>query len=433
MKLYLIGLLTLISTTVWAQKTTAISQAMDNYNYKTAIELIEKEQPTAELLYLKAKAYKGLYKYNEAAMTLQTIVTQLPDNQQILLELGECSKLAGKFNESLKYYEDFLKLNPEHTYAQTQYINLLFMLDKYRQAKKACEEALAVDSSTIYLKLMAQCNEGLLEPLSARDCYEKVIIREPEDFFSVSKLAGIYIQTDDVPKAIDLTEEFRKRDSTNIYVNRQNAQAYCLLGEYDKAIERYEKILSLGDSTRLTTYYAGMSYFAKEFYFEAHDCLEVALKYDPKNVNILYYLGRACAKTSWKEKGVEYMKMALEYTIPTDENLGKLYAGLAECYQRNREWKNYVSTMLTQRKYEPNKHALLYRIGAAYQDLLKDDKNAERYLEMYLKTKPQDLDESVTMEGNTIVVDDKTTYKVAERRLSDIRKERFFKEGIKEE
>lgn len=40
-----------------------------------------------------------------------------------------------------------------------------------------------------------------------------------------------------------------------------------------------------------------------------HDLLERALKDDNTNINVLYYLGRACSKTSWKEDGVTYLKL----------------------------------------------------------------------------------------------------------------------------
>lgn len=423
--LFLLALLS--SITSWAQNNGAITQAMDNYDYQTVIDLIDRQEPNSQLLFLKAKAHKGLYQYNEAVRTLEQSIKLSPDNQQLLLEMGECCKLAGKFNDALQSYEKILNLNPDHTYAQIQYINLLMMLDKYPLARKACDEVLQRDSSVVFVRLMAQCHEGLLESLSARDWYKKAVELTPNDYFVVSKLASLYNQTNDSMLAIEVTEKFRQNDSTNIYVNRQNAQAYCLIQQYDDAIKRYEKLLEQGDKSRMTTYYAGICYFVKENFYEAHDCLEIALKYDEKNVNVLYYLARACAKTSWKKEGVEYMKQALEYTIPSNENLAQLYTGLAECYHHNREWKNYVETLKLQHKYDPQKHVILYRLGAAYQDLLKDNKNAERYLEMFLKTKPKDTEDSDSaMEGGTLVIGASSTYKAAESRLNDIRTEKFF-------
>lgn len=434
MRSYLLGVLLLLGSTVWAQQSKSITDAMDKYDYRTAITLIDQQSPTPELLFLKAKAQKGLYEYNESVKTLQNIITKSSDNQIAILELAECAKLAGQFNLALENYEKVIKLNPEHHYAKIQYVNLLLLLEKYRKAQSVCEEILQNDSSVIFIKQMAQSYEGLLLPLSARDWYLKAVEKEPYDYFSVSKLASMCIQTDNLDLAIQATEKYREKDPDNIYVNRQNAQTYCLAQNYDLAAERYTQLLNQGDSTRMTCYYAGMTFFIKERFYDAHDCLEVALKYDPQNINILFYLAKACARTSWKKEGVEYMQQAIDLTIPTDENLAKLYAGLADCYNRNREFGKYIETLHTQRKYEPKKNYLLYSIGAAYQDYMKDEKNAVKYLEMYLKTRPQESDDSSSqMEGGMLVLDDKASYRAAESRLRTIKQETFFRDGVKEE
>ncbi|NDV59841.1 tetratricopeptide repeat protein [Bacteroides sp. 519] len=432
MKRHLLGVLLLLSSTVWAQQSTSITEAMDNYNYKTAINLIDQQSPTPQLLFLKAKALKGLYQYAEATDLLQTIITDLPNNSQVIMELAECSRQAGRFNVAIENYEKLLKLNPNHTYAQIQYLNLLLMINKYSKAKTVCENALARDSSTVFIRMMAQCHEGLLEILSARDWYIKVIEKEPDDYFSVSKLANIYIQTNDYAYAIDVTEKYREKDPDNIYINRQNAQAYCLSQEHDMAVERYTQLLNQGDSTRYTCYYAGVSFFAKDRFFDAHDCLEVALKYDPQNVSILFYLAKACARTSWKNQAIEYMQQALDITIPANETVGSLYGGMVDCAKRASNWGKYMEALHLQRKYAPTNY-LIYMIGAGYQDYMKDEKNAIKYLEMYLKTKPKEANNDPTMEGGALVLDANATYRIAESRLKKLKEERFFRDGVKEE
>lgn len=44
-----------------AQTTNPIQEAMANYDYETALMLIDQETPTVPLLYQKGKALKGLY------------------------------------------------------------------------------------------------------------------------------------------------------------------------------------------------------------------------------------------------------------------------------------------------------------------------------------------------------------------------------------
>ena len=54
------------------------------------------------------------------------------------------------------------------------------------------------------------------------------------------------------------------------------------------AIKRYEYLVGQRDSSFHTYYYLGVSYYATEKFYEAHDMLEIARKYDPENVNLLY-------------------------------------------------------------------------------------------------------------------------------------------------
>ena len=49
------------------------------------------------------------------------------------------------------------------------------------------------------------------------------------------------------------------------------------------------------------------------------------------DVNVLYYLAKASARTSWKKEGVEYMEEAFRIAVPSDSMMVRLYDGLVEC------------------------------------------------------------------------------------------------------
>lgn len=54
------------SSLLMAQNTNPIQEAMANYDYETALTLIDKETPTIPLLYQKGKALKSLGNNREA-------------------------------------------------------------------------------------------------------------------------------------------------------------------------------------------------------------------------------------------------------------------------------------------------------------------------------------------------------------------------------
>lgn len=416
---------------VTAQNTDPIGEALANYDYETAIDLINEEKPTPQLLLLKAKAQKGLNRYGEALSAYKEVIAHDTENIRVLIEMADCYKSIANYNEAVKCYEQALLKNPENKYAQFQYISLLCNLERFEKAREKCNELLANDSSAVSLHLQAQCLEGLNQLIFATDYYHIIQDKYPNDYLSAAKLGSLYLEMKEYPKAIESTEKYRQRDSTNLIVNRQNAMAYCLAKDYPLAVERYDALLAQGDSTYLTCYYAGVSNYAKEDYYKAHDLLEFAHQYQPQNVNLLYYLARACAKTSWKKEGVEYIEKAIDLTIPSDDVLLNLYKGATDCYKMAGMYDKQIETMKLQYKYEPGRHKYLYDIAFIYSNFLKDNRNTERYLEAFLKTKPQEAkkeENNVSADGS-VELGIKNYYNAASKWLNDLRKEKFFKEG----
>lgn len=418
-----------------AQSIISIQEAIANYDYEKALKLIEKEKTvTTKLLFQKAQALKGLNLTTDALEVFRKITITEPENQRAQIELAECYKTLGKFTDALSCYERVLQLNPTNKYVRLQHINLLCSLERFKAGKSACDELMKNDSSVVAKRLLAMCYEGLEESDSAITCYNTILQTAPEDYLSVARLANLYIKTNKLESAIKCTETYREKDSTNLFVNKQNALAYCLNKSYPIATERYEYLVNHGDSSHLTCYYLGICYYATEKFYEAHDFLNIALKNDPKNVNLLYYMARSCAKTSWKKEGVEYMNQAIALTIPSDTTLTRLYIGLADCYKLAGMPQNQIEALQEQYKYDSKNTKLLYQMGAIYQDALKNNKKAEQYLEMYLKTKPKEKVEAAAQLNSKgeIEVDEAAYYNATTKRLEQIRKERFFKEGIPE-
>ena len=59
-----------------AQNTNPIQEAMANYDYETALKLMEQETPTVPLLYQKGRALKGLGYNDKALLVFQEIIEQ---------------------------------------------------------------------------------------------------------------------------------------------------------------------------------------------------------------------------------------------------------------------------------------------------------------------------------------------------------------------
>lgn len=414
------------SSLLMAQNTNPIQEAMANYDYETALTLIDQETPTVPLLYQKGKALKSLGNNREALQVYEEVVMQDSLNPRAYIEAAECCKSLLKNKQALKYYQKAVDLNPDNKYARIQYITLLLNQRKFDEALGESSLLTETDSSAVALHLQAQSFEGVDDILAALGCYENIQEKYPNDFLAAAKAARLHIEGAFYNYAIEATEKYRQIDSTNVIVNQQNALAYCLMKDYQTAIQRYEQLLSLGDSTFTTCYYLGVSYYAVEKFYEAHDILEVARQYDKRNVNLLYYLGRSCSKTSWKDQGVAYLEEAVAYATPPDSAMVRLYVGLTDCYKMALMPKEQIKTMQDRYdKYDIENHKLLYDMAYVYQYQLKDKKNTERCLEAFLKTRPKNSSEQPeTDDKGNVILGLSTYYGAAETWLKDLREKK---------
>ena len=435
MKQLILFLLLGTCNTLFAKHTKLIKEAMNNYDYEKAIMLIDKEQPTTELLFQKGKALKSLGRNAEALHTFRQIIAGDSLNQRAFIEAAECCKQSAKYQDALKYYQKAIDIHPDNKYVRIQYISLLCNLQQYEEAFGESSVLAETDSSAVILHLQAQSLEGRTGFLDAAlGCYHVIQDKYPDDYLAAAKLGQIYNAMQFYEYAIEATEKYREADTTNVVVNRQNAQAYCLSGDYPMAIKRYEYLVGQRDSSFHTYYYLGVSYYATEKFYEAHDMLEIARKYDPENVNLLYYLGRACAKTSWKKQGIEYLETAIDLSLPKGSAMTRLYKGLRDCCRLGREPAKAIQAAKDQYKYDKTNHKLLYDIAIDYL-FMKDNKNATHYLEVFLKTRPKDTKETaieINKKGE-VEVNMEYYYRSAMETLKKLKQkakeEDFFKNG----
>lgn len=437
-----------------AQNISPIQEAMSNYDYETALSLIEQEMPTLPLLYQKGRALKELG-YNKEALTVFQEIAALDSlNPRAYIEVAECCKLQAKYQQALNCYQKALTLNPDNKYIHLQYIKLLMSNRNYQQALKESALLSKKDSSAYILNLKAECTEHILGPILgtmyAVEAYQLIQNKFPYDYVSAARLGNTCINLMQYEGAIHVTENYRTIDTTNIVINRLNAQAYCLAQNYPTAIDRYEFLLQNSDSTFYTCLYAGISYYAAKDFKHALPLLEKALKENGSDVNAHYYMGRACAKTGRANEGAEHIETALDFAIPQDSLISRLYSGLVECLKTAGRYKEQAETLMEQyERYAPNHHILLYNAAYVYQYRLNNTPKAKQLLIQFLKTRTKDdkkqveipkasLEEPQEVDEEEAPADNLTKkYIAAEYWLKSIlrkeKQENFFKGKIEEE
>jgi tetratricopeptide (TPR) repeat protein len=434
MKKLITLLLAFLPIWVNAQTEGEIREAMDAYDYETPIARITPVAGDSVLTPLRAQALKAMNRHAEALKEWNSLLKEDSTNTKVLIELAECYRSTGRSDQAAICYGKAVSLQPEDKFFRQQHIRTLLATENYEAARDASHAWLEKDtvSATGYKFLgMAYEGMGMNDPESiqlAFMAYNAAYRRDSLDAQTVALIAAIFNNNNQFTEAVDVTETYRLTDTLNVDVNRQNAKAYCMLKEYKTSVNRYEALKVMGDRSFTTLYYLGVSQYADNWPYGARDNLLEAHKKNPMDVNVLYYLAKACARSSWKEEGIAYMNKAFDMVVPTDSMMIRLYDGLLECYKFHTKADPYEKIEVMKEAYSYTKrYTLFYQIAEIY-DYQKDYVNAVHYYEKYMAIVPKNKQAVLDSEGNPLPNAD-TMYQKARRRVEKIKVEDFFRNG----
>ena len=434
MKKLITLLLVILPLCMNAQTEEEIRKALDAYDYETPIQQIAPVVGDSVLTPLRAQALKAMNRHAEALKEWNSLLKEDSTNTKVLIELAECYRSTNRGDQASLCYEKAVTLQPENKFFRQQQIRTLLAMENYEAARDASHAWLERDtvSATGY-KYLGMAYEGMALDgpnvlANAFFAYNAAYRRDSLDGQTVAHIASIFNNNNQFADAVNVTETYRLTDTLNVDVNRQNAKAYCMLKDYKRAVSRYDALKAMGDRSFTTLYYLGISHYGDNWPYGAQENLLEAHKKNPNDVNVLYYLAKSCARTSWKEEGVEYMEKALELASPQDSTLARLYDGLLECYDFLPKADPYKKIELIKKVYSYNKkYTLYYKIADIY-DRQKDYVNAVHYYEKYMALVPKDKQVALDDEGNPMPEID-TMYQKARRRVEKIKVEDFFRNG----
>ena len=213
----------------------------------------------------------------------------------------------------------------------------------------------------------------------------QLLKRYPMDGEIVAGLTLAYARDNQPQKGIVCAAMYTLKDSTNILVNRAEAEAWLLNGDYSMAAKLYNRLLQQGDSVFSTLYSAGMCYTKTDSLERAYQCLKPALALSGmQHYGAAYRLGVVCVDTKRYDEGLFYLDLATQLMQPDTTAMRAITLSKGEAYYLTEHYDKAVETWKQHLTYNPSSIATYYNIANAYGLLLKDDKQAESYYRQFL-------------------------------------------------
>ncbi|MBQ4387212.1 MAG: tetratricopeptide repeat protein [Prevotella sp.] len=207
----------------------------------------------------------------------------------------------------------------------------------------------------------------------------------PMDGEVVAGLALAYARDNQPQIGIVCAKQYTLRDSTNILVNRAEAESWLLNGDYSMASKLYQRLLQQGDSTFSTLYSAGMCYTKTDSLERAYQCLKSALWLSGmKHSGAAWRLGVVSIDTQRYEEGLGYLSLAQELMLPDSTAMRAITLSRGEGYYLTEHYEEAVAAWKEHLTYNPTSIATYYNIANAYAYLLKDKEQAMTYYQQFL-------------------------------------------------
>lgn len=287
------------------------------------------------------------------SLQAQSVNSQLTER----LEQAENFRQNAQYIKALQAYSDVLKIDSLHDEALHKRVRCLMSLGNYQQGIAECKRLIERDTTDVAAwRMQGICQYRLQEDGFAFVALSKAYELDPDDYGTIEALSSLLNKAKEYDECIRITDQYRLKDTLNLVINQNAAEAFFRQERFKPALERYNQLVRMGDHSYYTHYFRGMTFFGLDRYFEAYSDLNRALKIDPENTNLLYYTALAGAKTSWKKEAVEYIEEARDLVIPNDSTLNWLYNGMATVYNAVPDQDDaYEQTMLKMYELNPTR------------------------------------------------------------------------------
>jgi tetratricopeptide (TPR) repeat protein len=344
------------------------------------------EQDAAE----KVKSLMEACQFSQAVNLAEQFLKHDSTNIKVLNELMHVYRQLGNPDKAIAICRKISSLVPDNRYFSLQLANLYYSEEDYRQALKALVPLYLSDSSSFFVaRQMGNCYNELKRSDSAIRFYRRALRITPYDPYVTGKLVNVYIREDELAMALYVTQVFLQQDSANISILKQSGYCNYLLIDFKSSAKQLRKCTSLGDSSKFTMKYLGLSYYKQEKYDSASPCFRLAFLRDTSDAEVCFYYGVSAYRSLAVDTGLVYLNRTLKLLLPPAKFLSSLYLELADANTSNGHPDTSIVLLQKALEADPENNTLRFKIAYQFDYHLRKPYEGLPWYREFLKNAPQ--------------------------------------------
>ena len=389
-----------------------------------------------------AQQYVEQNDVKKAVEIYEKLAEVMPEDLESRAQLANLYSRQRKHDKAVDTWEALLDEDPENTKYQDGLVDAYHAADKTPEALELAQQYIEADTeNSVHYARLAKLYAAEDRVDDAIEAYKKVVEHNPSDGEAYRQLGQLYLRKDDLDaaeeafkEAIQYTEEFRRRSierqlmsvykrqgkleemlkqaeaagTITFEMQRERAQDYRNAGEFDKAIDAYEKALGMTTqsyqrgniSNELLKLYVqvGDNDLAIELYENQQSQVGPmgSVSFRPSSSGIKIMSGSDEARetliNAYKGQGkLEELETIFKDKLETDAQNPAVLEMVAEIYRNARDYEKAAETYQALSKAQPGNLNSFFYAAAALQKSNQPDlaKKMLSQAEVALSTNPR--------------------------------------------
>lgn len=389
------------------------------------LETYVQENRNAEAYLKLGLCYKNLMLNNKALNALETANNIDDLDVDILTNLASLYSSVGFNDKAIETFNKVIELDNENTFAKINLAKLFIDAGRWGDAKSIYNDLLNNDSAnSFYHRQLGYIFQKEEDWMGAFNHYKISYNKNPVDLFTISNLAKVYFQKEQLDSAIAVIDKGLRIFINNTQLLKLKSDIYFSEKNYSSAVNAIVRLIANGDESAQLYQRLGICYHqiaVENFVGDAQikklesaiEALDKSVEFDSTESLTQLYIGMTYKELGKNEEAIKHLQKSLELIYPSFTSA--IYTNLAIVYNRSEKYADAIRSFKSAKEFDEDNPNYFYYLASTYDQYYYDKKvpliyyqmfvsssdSLEPSLEKYALTRIEELKESVHFQNGS--------------------------------